>query len=542
MITSPSTRAAERRRIRAPREHGQVFIEPEWERIGDALAANRAQSLLDSGYDVHGQTLGDLGGCARREMLYEARRYTSQYRDVCDQGGHERPILLAGHQPQLFHAGVWFKNFALSTLGQAHGAWAVNLLVDNDIHRMPSLRVPTGTRDNRQIRVLPFDKPTDAIPYEEREILDRPTFDTFGARVDQAVSGLIRDPVIRQLWPLAVDAAQRSANLGRCLAEARHRLEGQWGQQTLELPLSRVCQSPWFVRFALHLLAELPRLHHVYNSCLAGYRHVNRIRSRRHPVPDLQVDEHGLEAPFWIWTAQSPHRQRLFVRPYADRLVLSDRERLSFTLPLDDPDAAVARWIERQPEGIRLRPRALITTMYGRLVLSDLFLHGIGGAKYDQLTDLIIQRFFGFKPPGYATISATALLFEDRTEALREQMRELKRLQRDLRFHPERCLVPSEEAARLASEKQAWIQKDPPRGHRLERHRAIQRINAALQQHVAADPAPLAARLAELTAELRHEVQFASREFSFCLFPEHVLRPLLRCARAAYTSAAPSPA
>ena len=61
--------------------------------------------------------------------------------------------------------------------------------------------------------------------------------------------------------------------------------------------------------------------------------------------------------------------------------------------------------------------------MYARLVLSDLFLHGIGGAKYDQLTDLIIARFFGLQPPGFVTLSATVLLFEDRTAELTRAIR-----------------------------------------------------------------------------------------------------------------------
>ena len=31
-------------------------------------------------------------------------------------------IFLAGHQPELFHPGVWFKNFALGALARRHGA------------------------------------------------------------------------------------------------------------------------------------------------------------------------------------------------------------------------------------------------------------------------------------------------------------------------------------------------------------------------------------------------------------------------------------
>ena len=56
-----------------------------------------------------------------------------------------RLIYLAGHQPQMFHPGVWFKNFALGELARRHGATAVNLIVDNDMLSDASLRVPGGS-------------------------------------------------------------------------------------------------------------------------------------------------------------------------------------------------------------------------------------------------------------------------------------------------------------------------------------------------------------------------------------------------------------
>ncbi len=532
MIRLPSLPTVPQHSIRAPRGHGQFLIEPSWEQLGVDLQANRVEAAAHRDYDIQGQSLGELSADARRGLLAEARAYTACYRDGPAPGPADGPVVLAGHQPQLFHAGVWFKNFALSWLGRAHRAAAVNLLIDNDIHRLPSLRVPTSAAGQVTMTTLLFDQVTAAIPYEERAILDQATFASFGRRVQDALQGLIDDPLIVQLWPLARDAAQRSGNLGRCLAEARHRLEGEWGQQTWELPLSRVCQTPCFARFTLHLLANLPRLHQVYNDSLTTYRQANRIRSRRHPVPNLEQEGPWREAPFWIWTAQSPQRRRLFVRAAGSRLELTDRQRLHFPLPRYDAEAAVTQWVERQHEGLRLRPRALITTMYARLVLGDLFLHGIGGAKYDQLTDGIIARFFGFPPPRYAVMSATALLFEDRTESLRAEIRGLQQQLRELRFHAEHHVRPSQAAERLAAEKRAWIQTDPPRGQRATRHREIERRNAELQPYLAVDPNQLTHRLNQARSELRQEVQRASREFSFCLFPAEVLQPLLRSAEA----------
>src|SRR5258708_32291860 len=75
-----------------------------------------------------------------------------------------------------------------------------------------------------------------------------------------------------------------------------------------------------------------------------------------------------------------------------------------------DPGQAVQQWQSMDGSGYKLRSRALTTTLFARLCLSDLFIHGIGGAKYDELTDEIVRRFYGFEPPWYMVLSATLLL------------------------------------------------------------------------------------------------------------------------------------
>ena len=57
--------------------------------------------------------------------------------------------------------------------------------------------------------------------------------------------------------------------------------------------------------------------------------------------------------------------------------------------------------------GVKIRSRALVTTLWARMVLGDLFIHGIGGGNYDLVTDRIIERFFGRQPPGFMILSAT---------------------------------------------------------------------------------------------------------------------------------------
>jgi hypothetical protein len=531
-----SASSLEYRRLRAPREDRAALVEPPWSEVPGMLAAN--QRLRESSsLDLHGVPLAALARQARRELLAEAARTSAAYLDV-PAGVARRPedvdrLFLAGHQPQLFHPGVWFKNFALGHLARQHGAAAVNLVIDSDTMKSSSIRVPGGSAAHPQSAMVPLDEPGPVVPFEERSILNRSLFDAFGARAAEHVASLIPDPLVREYWPLVVARARETGNLGECLAQSRHQLERRLGLETLEIPQSRVCQLRSFARFTVYLLSELERLVAVYNEVVHEYRRIHHIRSTAHPVPDLAVDGPWREAPYWVWTAADPRRRRLFVRRRGRQLVLSDRQAVEIVLDLASDggaDRAASRLADLAGQGVRLRSRALVTTLFARLVAGDLFLHGIGGAKYDQVTDAIIERFFGLQPPGFLVLSATLLLPVARNRVTAEDARRIDRQLRDLDYHPETalrgvgCSDPECESGELIAAKRRWIATPQTPDNARTRWHEFRRINAALQPFVAGRREELLNRRHDLSAALAAEAVLSWREYAFCLYPERLLR------------------
>jgi hypothetical protein len=523
-----------RRRLRAPPEDGGTLIEPPPPEAG-ALLAHNIDLRRAARCEVAGRTLADLAGQARAELLDAAREATAQYRDV-PAPPPDGPLLLAGHQPQLFHAGVWFKNFVLGGLATAQRGTGVNLVIDSDSLRTPSLRVPGGSVQEPTAHAIPFDAPGPEIPFEERTILDRPLFDSFAGRASEQLRPLVTDPLLQEFWPVARRRSRETDNLGACLAQSRHVLEGMWGLSTLELPQSRVCQLPAFQWFAAHLLVELPRLHDVYNRSLWEYRRVHRVRSRNHPAPDLAAEDDWLEAPFWIWTQEDPRRRRLFVRREPGRLLLSNRGRVEIELPAGDAARTAAALAELPAQRIKLRTRALITTLWARLALGDVFLHGIGGAKYDQLTDLILQRFFHVPPPAFLTVTATLRLPIPRPRVNDNDLRQVQSELRELEFHPERWLdrhsgeVPAADRQRvdeLRRVKAHWIAAPQTRDNARQRCREIRTANQQLAAWTQRLRSAVLARRETLERQWRAEAILASREYAFCLFPARTLRNFL---------------
>ena len=530
----------EHRRLRAPTADGAALVDPPLQRAPLLVGKNRVLTFGHE-YDCQGMLLRDMALEARQQLAQQAIDYSAQYRDArfVPSLSKNPPFILAGHQPELFHPGVWFKSFLLSTLGRQLDAVPVNLIIDTDVVHSTSIRVPASTGNQRFIEKVAFDAASGPIPFEERRILDPWMFDSFDQRVAAAFAsyGDLRQPykpLIQSLW--AIDRAAKNHRdkhplLGRVLAQARHEMEWSLGLQTLELPLSEAVKSDPFRRFAVHLLAQMPQFWRVYNAALAHYRHVNHLRSSTHPVPSLQEHDDWLEAPFFVWTAADPRRRPLFVQQRAKSLILHDRHGLELSLDIapDGPaDVAIEQLSAAESRGIKLRPRALITTMYARLVLSNLFIHGIGGAKYDELTDLIIRRFFGIEPPAYVTATATFRLPIDRPSVSLDDVRASARRIRDLRHSPEsflrdpRVAQDADLAPKLASltaEKREFLGRHDLRRCSQDVFDRLNLLNLAMNDLLTPLEQQLRAEHTELIALAKQSGLLGSREFSFVLFP-----------------------
>ncbi len=521
----------EHSRLQAPQADRAALVEPPFDQVRNLVGMN-VDNRNQHRYDFHGRWLVEIAQQARAELLAAARRWTSAYRSVpADPPDPNGLIYLAGHQPQMFHPGVWFKNFALGKLARQHGATAINLIIDNDTLSDASLRVPGGSVADPLAVQIEFDRPEPRIPYEERTIQDRELFAGFERRVIGQLTPLVADPLITQYWPLVRARAEAMPNLGACLAQARHQLEGSWGLETLEVPQSWVCKAESFQWLTAHILARLPRFRAVYNEAVREYRHMHGIRSISHPVPDLAEAGTWLEAPLWVWTADEPRRRRLFARSTGSEISLFDGQSWEATLPLGaDGDArgAVQALLELQRAGVRIRSRALITTLWARLALGDLFLHGIGGAKYDQVTDLLMERFFGLTPPGVLVLSATLHLPIQRPRASPDAARAIQRELRELTYHPERFLNGSEGApADLTAAKRHWVDIPQTVENARRRCHAIREANTGLQPWLEARRTRLLERQTEAQRSLRAEKVLAWREYAFCLYPEATLREFL---------------
>jgi hypothetical protein len=469
-------------RYRAPQEDGGVVSDPpvaDWPRL---VADNRRLSDTTA-VSIDGTPLARFRELARAELSVISGTQLPAF-------DPSRPLVLTGHQPELFHPGVWVKNFAAHKLARQVVGTAVNLVVDTDTLKSASVHLPTVSPEPSRVRLVsvPFAAAGPEQPYESRLVGDADLFHDFPRRAAEYTAGWPFRPILPDVWPspTAPDGqpVEHDHSIVWPLYDLRRRRERAWGVTNVERFVSLMSEQDTFLRFARHLAADADRFRAVYNAVVQSYRAAHRIRSRNHPVADLADGE----LPFW-----GPEEN-------------GRRTRATEIVP-------------------GVRPRALTLTLFARLCLGDFFLHGIGGGKYDELTDSLIRHYFGIEPPRYAVLSATLHLPFEPFPMEADDAKFFERKARDLYWNPHRHL-PADAPERVRHRiLEATI--TPTRAGRRHRYRSFRRAADELRPWFESSIAEAKRIAAVGRAHAAANAILRRRDYSWVLHPEATLRPFL---------------
>lgn len=506
----------ERAHLKAPPEHQGVLIEPP---AGALLRATGIPQRSAAQRALCSDLLGELG-------LPEGR-----------------PVIATGHQVEFYHAGVLAKTIAVDELVRRSDASGVYLVVDFDTPKARTLAVPERTPAGpRRIEVaIPGCDPR--LPVAAQPQVPAGQWLDFFARV-AGLRGELENTMLRPFVDAWCEGAQAAEPLDYCRAMSRGRraVESRLGvERVREITAAALCQTRIFGRFAARLLWQAAEFAAIYNAAQAEYRERHRVRTRAAPAPDLQRAGPRWEAPFWLLRPGEP-RRRVFVERDAGGLLVFANEAVVCRWPGAAYEDLIALGVDSPglPEGWQLRPRALTFSCFVRLFLADLFVHGIGGAKYDEATELFARFFEGFELAPIACVTATALLLAEGAAADDDGLRAARRRARDVQYNPQRYIadLPPHLLARRAELIRAGTQlRERARGDRGARRAVYDELRALRRELLSRDPwrpAGLAEEVQQREAQAQAGRVSRDREYFFGLLPTVELRALADRVRAAF--------
>lgn len=530
--SAPSHSAWPRRQYRAPDQSGGLLVAPDGRTPLSLLTSNRLL-LEQAPVSIGKESLAQLRRACRRDVLRNACEYTARIRGVRpEMPSLDDDLVVVGHQPGLFHPGVWLKHWTAAAIAKRSGGIALNVVVDNDLCESIDVAVPTESSGAVTTGSIPLDNAFEPRPWEDVRVKDPGAFRSAGERLCEGMRDWGYEPIACQAWA-EMEQVEQCDSLVDHLTRIRHRTQMAAGVEMFEVPMRNVARLPAFAQFVAFIVQNIATVSAVYNEGLAIYRRLNKLRNDAHPMPNMAREGNLFEVPLWVWRAGDNQRRPLWARLDGCGVRLFDRDadgELNAIAFVRDGECEWDQWhrmlTDLDHQGYRVRPRALMTTLFLRLCLADLFIHGIGGAKYDEVTDWIIRQFVGMKPPEFLTVSGTFRLPIASRVSDGESLAQLQQRRRDMIYNPDRHGATGplvDEKEMLVAEQREAADGNGQQRQNLARYRRIREINESLRSQIEAQMTALDDQIAAAKTQARTNRTLASREYSWVLFPSEEL-------------------
>ncbi|MBU4349929.1 hypothetical protein KJ599_06365, partial [bacterium] len=465
-------------------------------------------------------------------------------------------IIQTGHQPVFFHPGIWIKNIFLNELLKSsllEKSLGLNIILDNDICKDLNLSLPAlSSTGNLKLERVNFLSPSFApnLPFEEYPCPSLELITKFNRDIIHRLKPLESENKdilnnFKNFGRCLEDSSRRCsqnnkrANLGEFLGLARHLYEKEIEPTYLEIPFSQICNSDEFLSFFLEIIKNIKSFSEIYNKKLDEYRKLFKIRTQAHPSPNLMIKENLIEIPFWIWKEGDQRRKIFILREEEGNYLYNDSYGKIFLIEEDGLKSLSSLKTLLKERGLKIRPKALLLTLYNRLFISDLFIHGLGGAKYDLVTDEIIREFFKVEPPHFLVVSCTLYLnFKSSSGTSNSKISALKKKIRDLEFNPQRYIdelsltkKEKNQIGELAEKKTQLIKKIKETLSPIEKRKIseeIKAINNFMGEKVRPIKYELSKKLEDEEEKMKQSKVYTFREFPYCFFSAKILKNLLK--------------
>lgn len=416
----------------------------------------------------------------------------------------DRPIVMTGHQPAFWHPGILSKYLAADICAHRLIGSTAWLVVDHDVNAWNELSVPVrsgrsasepGKLARRTWRYAP--RPRGDVPAASCPSFDPVPFDDR----DTAALDCVRDGLQKIEFALRSRrgeqnaARQVSLAVGDCLV--RPSKDGIPLLNASPIVFSTdLAGTELFLDIVERFRRDPRRAVEAYNRAVARYPKAR--------VQPLMSEGAGIEAPLW-------------------RLRPGEARRRVFADDLGDSYAKHGR----------LAPRALLLTAIMRLAGCDLFIHGRGGALYDQITEAWIGDWLGESLAPAVAVTADVLLPLDDSESVSEPPE--TSIWRAHRARHDPSLLGDEAGATLKRSHLAEIEalrreRRDAKGAFLAMHETLRRYRTSR----ARDLAELQAKADAARALARESAIMHDRTWSFAMYPPADLERLKRAIEARF--------
>jgi len=546
----------ERLSFKVPQKNKQIFLSPSGDKISSLLEENK-KIFSQYSFKILNQPFKEVRENSRKGVVKEALRFSRKFDSNIEKKINPayQYIIQSGHQPVFFHPGIWIKNIFLNELIKSpllDKCLGLNVILDNDICKDINLSLPVlSSNGNLELEKINFlssalapNLPFEEYPCPSLELITKFTRDIICKLklLESENKNILNN--FKNFAPCLENSSHfcsrnyKKANLGEFLGLARRLYEQEIEPAYLEIPFSQICNNDEFLSFFLEITKNIESFSKIYNNKLDEYRKLFKIRTQAIPSPNLLIKKNLTGVPFWIWKEGDQRRKIFILREEGGNYLYNDSYGKIFLIEKDSLKSLSSLKTFLKEKKLKIRPKALLLTLYNRLFVSDLFIHGLGGAKYDLVTDEIIREFFKVEPPRFLVASCTLYLnFKSSHSASDFKISALKNKIRDLEFNPERYinelpLTKKEkiQIGELVEKKTELIKKIKGVSSPIEKREISEEIKVIsnfIVEKIISLKYELDKKIEKEEEKIKQVKVYTFREFPYCFFSPKTLRNLL---------------
>jgi len=504
-----------------PEEKDTIFIRPEFSRWPKLLEDNKY--ILQS---------FKLNSC-REQLLKKAVDYTRKITGINHSFENNKITIVTGHQAIWHHCGILAKSVIANAFAKQLGGFCVHLVLDHDIHDTEMLMPDKRGYSGVSLKKVRIEKVKRDVPVEFRGAAGFKQLQDFMDAVSTRENCFCQSS-----WKeyLRSDFKKlRFSSIADTITGLQANLYSKLGIDMLYLPVSLMSEGNLFWDFTGTIIKNAAAFADIYNKAIS-----QQIRSMKvqpsHTIRPLKMDTKNkvTELPFWLVSSKGKRFSLLVSSKCRDKTSFGTNSQVLGQLKLKDLNklpATLRRAVRKR--GFLLRPKAVSLTLFARLCLADFFIHGIGGAGYEAITDYIIERYFSLENLHFGIVTATVTLPDyDNSDSTSIDLNNLKQQLRQVRFSPEKFIedtilkTPSIKTLTERKNKLIKISRNPTLSNQVRKSawQQIAQINSQLFKHAAPSFRQIERQINLLQLENIPAEISDYREFFFGLFPEYKLR------------------
>lgn len=439
----------------------------------------------------------------RYQLLKIASDYTQKLNLPLPENINSQNVIATGHQVQWHHCGVFSKSAIANILAKKTQATVVHLTLD---HCYPDdfLNLPYIKKDSLLLKSIPFGQKnhTDAAEFQPPPKIQK--LKEFYQQLiisDKSFCTLVWQNFFSKLSDM-----KKFTNIADFLTFLQAQLYFAASIKMLYLPVSLMSKSPAFLHFAAPILNRPLEFAIIYNNAILQLKHPN---NRSFPTPKLlMIDQKSktIELPFWLITGTRKNTLSVTISPNCNIKINTNFQ-----------------------NNISIRPKAVTLALFARLYLASLFIHGVGGAGYEKITDSLIENFYSIKDLKFSAATATVSLKTIYPKYNpQKQLEELKAALRKMQNQPELYIDrEKDENSQTITQKNQLIEisknTNAPKHQKKQAYEKIKNINKDLSKKIDEQITVTRKKIKILS---RSAQILNDRNFFFGTFPEHIIKNL----------------